>query len=98
MEKIICTLEFKEGRPVAEEHCHDCHYLERVSCNFHLKAENSIRKFEIEIKDPFVKYGKSIYIVKGGNSTTIGMHRFISEGDRFTAIIENNIVTKIELT
>ncbi len=108
MQKLTCTLEFKDDRPMAREinllaRPNERNYIGfdtndyfRDLNNF-LKAENSRREFEIEIKEPFVKYGKSIYIVNGGNSTTIGMHRFISEGDRFTATIENNIVTKIEI-
>lgn len=95
MEKIICTLQFKEGRPVAEEHCHDCHYLERVSCNFHLKAENSIREFEIADTSIIYKDYNYIEILVPIYSSRKG---FIFVGDRFTATIENNIVTKIELT
>jgi len=105
MEKILCTLEFKEGRPVAKEIGKveiPIHYdlwakygdytqygkaLTR-ECLEYKDAENSRSEFEIDPKCHQYDWGLNIFIAAIS---------FGSKAGRFTATIENNIVTKIEL-
>jgi len=92
MKKLTCTLEFKEGRPIAKE-CNkygdkpkfskggQAEWLNhKMRLKLYKAAENSRREFEISQDD----YGWL---------KSIGCR----EGFKFTATIENNIVTKIEL-
>jgi len=96
MEKLICTLEFKEGRPVAktvnglgkkptefDSHCLIEHWR---------LAENSRREFEIS---QFPLLFPLVESVKEVENEVIVTYK--PAGTKFTATIENNIVTKIEL-
>jgi len=107
MQKITCTLEFKDGRPVAKE----VNLLARPNeinysgfetddyfrdLNNFLKAENSRREFEIS--EDWCRIYKNGEITIGWIELADGiMHCKATIGMKFTATIQNNIVTKIEL-
>jgi len=97
MQKLTCTLEFKEGRPVAKTVNELGTFPKRVGSGIenHLiqvrnvekwyVAENSRREFEIS--DEMIR--------------DFGLYHYQEiqrmTGTKFTATIENNLVTKIEL-
>ena len=104
--KTICTLEFINGRPVAKEVNERgttppdvfCFNRTDKECEeltvLWQQAENNRREFKISEAAIIYKDYDYIQILVPVYSSRKG---FIFVGDRFTATIENNLVTKIEL-
>jgi len=115
MQKLTCTLEFKEGRPVAKtinespkcecklfsKEFEECPNINKsvTSCSVFESfqtAENNRRGFEIS-EDLKHIGSDEIYIPSLSISYSMGFLKANNIQKKFTATIENNIVTKIEL-
>ena len=96
MQKLTCTLEFKEGRPVAKEFIS----VERPVMEFGDDYHKDVSKHHSKIKvyEAILDSRREFEISKKlmlSKVTPENLH--LHNLHRFTATIENNIVTKIEL-